>query len=228
MGQFAYGFIGWTVVAGDWDGNGTWTPAVFDPLTANWYMRNSNSAGAPDVGKFAYGYGTWQPVAGPWSMSGRLLAADQGTGAEALSAEALQATVAAALERLAQAGVNAEVLDRLASTRFAVGTLPGFTLGLADLAANQVTISANAAGHGWFIDPTPGSDEEFQGGSPLGVLPGSPAEGKEDLLTAVLHEMGHLVGQEDLPGSQEANLMTDVLPVWVRRVQSLDAIFSGG
>ena len=34
-------------VVGDWDGNGTCTVGVFDPTNATWYLRNSNSAGAP-------------------------------------------------------------------------------------------------------------------------------------------------------------------------------------
>jgi hypothetical protein len=50
------------------------------------------------------------------------------------------------------------------------------------------------------LDGTPLADEEFAPGapgSPLVPLPGSPAAGKGDLLTAVLHEMGHLAGSPD-------------------------------
>jgi glucose/arabinose dehydrogenase len=43
------------------------TVGVFDPATANWYLRNDASAGAPDAGPFAYGGAGWVPVAGDWN-----------------------------------------------------------------------------------------------------------------------------------------------------------------
>jgi hypothetical protein len=57
-------------VVGDWDGNGTSTIGVVDP-TGTWYLRNSNSAGLPDVTPFAYGAPGWKPLAGDWTGSGR-------------------------------------------------------------------------------------------------------------------------------------------------------------
>jgi V8-like Glu-specific endopeptidase len=45
------------------------TPAVFDPR-GGWYLRNSNSPGAPDEGAFAYGGPGWMPVAGDWDGNG--------------------------------------------------------------------------------------------------------------------------------------------------------------
>jgi hypothetical protein len=54
-------------MAGDWDGNGTSTLGVVNPATAIWYLRNSTSAGAPDVQPFAYGAARWFPLAGQWN-----------------------------------------------------------------------------------------------------------------------------------------------------------------
>jgi len=57
--------------------------------------------------------------------------------------------------------------------------------------------------HGWFVDPTPQQDEEFEPvtvelcGEPRTVLKakrGGPAAGKQDLYTVVLHEFGHALG----------------------------------
>src|SRR5262245_59791057 len=47
-------------------------PAVgsFDPATATWYLRDSNSTGAPDTTPFAFGGPGWAPVAGDWSGNG--------------------------------------------------------------------------------------------------------------------------------------------------------------
>jgi hypothetical protein len=52
--EFAYGMANWTPVAGDWNGDGITTAGVVDQTGqsspyAVWMLRNSNSAGAPDV-----------------------------------------------------------------------------------------------------------------------------------------------------------------------------------
>ncbi len=47
------------------------TVGVFDPATANWYLRNDNSPGAPNTGPFAYGGAGWSPVVGDWDGDGR-------------------------------------------------------------------------------------------------------------------------------------------------------------
>jgi hypothetical protein len=67
--SFRFGAPGWQPVVGDWDGDGTTTVGVLDPA-GKWYLRNSNSGGAPDVPAFAFGAGSWQPVAGDWDSNG--------------------------------------------------------------------------------------------------------------------------------------------------------------
>jgi hypothetical protein len=55
-----------------------------------------------------------------------------------------------------------------------------------------------------------------------------PAADKEDLLTTVLHEMGHLAGRSDVDSTGHAlDLMADTLPLGTRRVAALDAVFVG-
>jgi hypothetical protein len=46
------------------------TVGAFDPATATWYLRNSNSAGAPDFAPFQYGAPGWIPVTGDWNGDG--------------------------------------------------------------------------------------------------------------------------------------------------------------
>jgi hypothetical protein len=49
-----------------------------------------------------------------------------------------------------------------------------------------------------------------------------------DLLRAVLHEMGHLAGRPDQPGTGLSDgLMADALAPGVRRTQALDLVFAG-
>jgi hypothetical protein len=57
-------------VAGDWNGDGTTTVGAFDPATATWYLRNSNSPGGPSVTPFVYGAPGWIPVVGDWDGDG--------------------------------------------------------------------------------------------------------------------------------------------------------------
>jgi hypothetical protein len=74
-GVFRYGGPGWIPVVGDWDGNGTTTVGVVNPNgpggTLQWFLRNGNSAGAPDIGPFSYGLSGWKPVTGDWAAPGK-------------------------------------------------------------------------------------------------------------------------------------------------------------
>jgi hypothetical protein len=220
---FRFGGNGWKPVVGDWNGDGKVTVGVLDP-SGNWYIRNSNSGGGVDMAPFAYGMGGWTPLAGNFQslQAMHLQAPDEGPGAAPVDEASLEATVQAALTRLTEAGVSSAVVQRLASAHYELAALPAGTLGLAFAGSDQVFISRDAAGHGWFVDPTPLQDEEFSAG---GVArPGSAAAGHEDLLTTVLHEMAHLVGVGDDSGSA---LMQDMLAPGVRHTEALDAVFAG-
>ena len=234
IAPFAYGAAGWKPVVGDWKGAGVTTIGVFDPvgqfgrLPATWFLRYSNSPGAPDIAPFAYGAAGWVPVVGLFPPAPQfLLAADgQGPGGDPLGQDQLQAAVAGALARLGAAGADPGLLGSLGSASFGVADLPPGVLGETDVVTRQVLISADAAGHGWFADATPLADGEFAPGapgSPLVALPGSPAAGKEDLLTAVLHEMGHLTGRLD----SGTGLMEGALGLGTRDLGALDQVFSG-
>jgi hypothetical protein len=225
---FRYGAPGWTPIVGDWDGNGSTTIGEFDP-NGTWYLRNSNSSGAPDISPFRYGGGNWQPLAGHWVSPGLPLQAAGGPRADVpggprLSAVDLQMAVAGALRRLRSARVDSALIGQLAGASYAVEHLPAALLGQAIIATNTVEISDDAAGYGWFLDQTPLQDEEFNAGV---ALPGTPADGRMDLLTAVLHEMGHLAGRPDLDSAGHPfALMADSLAPGIRHVQALDQVFA--
>src|SRR6185369_7400453 len=78
-----------------------------------------------------------------------------------------------------------------------------------------IYLDANAAGRGWFVDPTPWEDSEFAPG-----VADSPAAGRVDLLTVLAHEMGHILGRDDdhETDPMTGNVMADVLPLGVRRI----------
>ncbi|MCI0458276.1 MAG: Ig-like domain repeat protein [Gemmataceae bacterium] len=224
---FAYGSPTSLVVAGDWDGDGVWTPGVADigGGVLNWSLRNSNSAGAPDAGAFAYGSASNLPVAGDWNFPAPPLTSSAGVGPGALtiSTGQLNDLVGGALGRLQAAGVPESVLDGLASVTVQLVSIPGPALGFSLIEQNRIVLDDEGAGHGWFVDLTPGQDEEFDLSG--NALAGSGAEGRMDLLTALLHELGHVAGLGDDSGSA---LMAPLLGTGTRRTHALDAVFAGG
>src|SRR5205085_1249430 len=67
---FQFGGRNWIPLVGDWNHDGKDTIGVFDPASAMFYLRNSNSPGAPDAGQFQFGGSNWRPIAGDWNMDG--------------------------------------------------------------------------------------------------------------------------------------------------------------
>jgi hypothetical protein len=89
-----------------------------------------------------------------------------------------------------------------------VADLAGNTVGVQT--AGHIVVDADAAGHGWFIDPTPSDNSEFAhaanaAGTDLFTDPSNAAAGHLDLLTTVSHEMGHVLGLPDLTSTQDIN-----------------------
>jgi hypothetical protein len=223
---FAFGSPGDQVVAGDWNGDGTWTPGVLEDNGSgglSWKLRNSNSAGPPDITPFNYGATSFLGVVGDpdFPTMPQFAAGGQGSGAASITPGELQDAFQGALARLQQAGVSADTLARLSSATALLQPLAPGQLGGALPQSNTILLSPDGAGHGWFVDSTPMQDEEFAAGV---AFPGSPAAGREDLLTTVMHELGHLAG---LPDDNGSALMNDALPEGTRRLEALSAVFAG-
>ena len=71
-------------------------------------------------------------------------------------------------------------------------------------------------GYGWFVDATPWEDEEFDGSLEAAD---NAARQRVDLLTVVMHELGHVLGFEDLdPATHIDDLMAAGLQPGGRRV----------
>lgn len=132
--------------------------------------------------------------------------------ASALSEDELQWVVEAAIPQLVtSAGLGKD--DRtLASVTFQIADLPGTLLG--QTLGTTILIDRNAAGFGWFVDRTPWADEEFWRSSTgeLLALPDGPADGRMDLLTVVMHELGHVLGFDH----SDSGLMQPTLAPGVR------------
>jgi hypothetical protein len=131
--------------------------------------------------------------------------AGSSAGTEALTLEQVAPLWTEALSRWQAAGVDTSGLGTI---DIRIADLGGATLGLAS--GNTIWLDDNAAGWGWFVDATPGDDSEF-------TTPGNQGEQNPmDLLTALAHEIGHLLGQEHA----EDGVMIDTLATEIRRVPS--------
>lgn len=138
---------------------------------------------------------------------------------DAITAEDAETHFQFALARLDQGGLPASLRQNLQTLEIQVADLPGDLLGVAQ--PGRVVLDHNGGGYGWFLDPTPLLDEEFDG---HGLAPQSEAQSGIDLLTVLLHESGHHLGLGH-------DLMAETLTVGQRRFLDphvLDTVFANG
>jgi hypothetical protein len=119
--------------------------------------------------------------------------------AEPLNEQQLDLIRAAALKHLAATGLSDEELDWLAQVRLEAADLTGDLLGLAR--GNTICVDRDGAGRGWFVDETPKTADDLD-------------PDRVDLLTVVLHELGHLLDLDHKDGG----LMQEDLSVGIRHL----------
>jgi hypothetical protein len=143
------------------------------------------------------------------------------------TSDELTPLLSAAIERWGAAGLNAESLARLQHVSLVVSDLAGATIGSSY--QDVVVVDHNAAGHGWFVDGTPGDDAEFtQVDGNLEGHADSMAGAQFDLLSVIMHELGHVLGLNHAPAGA-GDLMQGNLSSGVRRLPSaadVDAVFA--
>jgi hypothetical protein len=112
------------------------------------------------------------------------------------------------------------MLNTLDDVTFLIADLSGSTLALT--VDDTIIIDVDAAGHGWFVDDTPDHDSEFTprgNDSELVANESSLAYGDIDLLTVVMHELGHVFGFGDLdPKANPDDLMSATLDTGERHL----------
>ena len=117
--------------------------------------------------------------------------------ARLLTQSELDAVVATAVDSWQASGLTAEQLARLHRLNFTVADLAGLHLGEAD--GDEIRIDRNAAGNGWST-----SD--------------NAAAGRIDLLTTLMHELGHVLGLDDTYAEHDrGNVMYGFLHLGERR-----------
>ena len=111
-------------------------------------------------------------------------------------------------------GQAVQQLRKLDAISIEITDLPGATL--AEARGSSIAIDRTAAGWGWYVDPTPLDDAEFDAGAAS-----AGAAGRIDLLTAIVHEMLHGLGRTDLdPALHPDDVMAGSLPRGIRRLTS--------
>ncbi len=110
-------------------------------------------------------------------------------------------------------------MSALTDLNVEITDLDGLTLGRAF--GDTIYIEQDAAGYGWFIDQTPADDAEFRMSSDEGMVAKrtSDAYGRMDLLSVVVHEFGHLFGEEHTEDGTGA--MAETLTAGVRTLEHI-------
>jgi hypothetical protein len=119
--------------------------------------------------------------------------------------------------------LGTQVSASLSGVSVQIADLPSGILG--EDIGKTILIDRDAAGYGWFVDPTPADDAKFAelaGADQLIARTGAAAENRADLLTAVMHEMGHAIGYDHT----DDGLMSPELPLGVRRTAAVDQVFA--
>jgi hypothetical protein len=156
----------------------------------------------------------------PVVSSPLLVEGGEGSGAAAVSADALPALIEVAIDRWATTGISAADIETISTAEIQLVDLPVGVVGSTH--GGGIYIDFTAAGHGWFVDQSPADNSEFGvfvAETEFAAGTNSPAADSVDLLTVITHELGHLLGFEDVPPA-EANhqIMASQLAEGTRRL----------
>jgi hypothetical protein len=134
----------------------------------------------------------------------------------------LDQLVDAAIQRWADAGATEAQLGAMRAVSVGIVDMSGIFLGGSTVGA--ISVDSDGGGKGWFVDTTPGEDSEFAGsGNVLNAVAGGGAEGKTDLLTVIMHELGHQIGLDDIYQTGDAaELMYGYVNSGERRLPQAD------
>ena len=128
--------------------------------------------------------------------------------------------MAEAVERWANAGITAEQAAQLDGVMVTIADLDDGVL--AGTSGLNIAIDHDAAGWGWFVDQTP--DDDFEFGALLSptefAATGGEAAVHIDLLTTVMHELGHALGLDH--SHEPGDVMDDAIDVGIRRLPDAD------
>lgn len=139
-----------------------------------------------------------------------------GSGGTRLEDSVVEPIAAAAMQHWMQLPLPGALRQRLDHARLVISDLQDNAL--ARVVGSTIIVDADAAGHGWFLDPSPGQHQEYISNQTAGVWTAADAnaKGRIDLFTTLLHEYGHLLGLEHVDASN--HVMHHYLDPGIRRL----------
>lgn len=219
---FLFGAASDQFLVGDWDGDGRAQIGVVRPAGAlSVFSLDANGNGAFDGADhvFTFGLASDTFLVGRWRSAPALSQTPEleATAIPGLTQASFQALIDQAIANWAAAGLSARGQQLLRTVRVTLTDRTDGALGVT--AGTSISLDTDAVGYGWYIDPTPGQNEEFpvQGTRGLQATSGEAAS-KMDMLTVLTHEMGHALGLHHT--ARPGDLMSTSLPPGFRRLPS--------
>ena len=194
---------------------GTRTDGNYGMTDSKWILRNTDDVVKPATGNALNILNPLiQDVKNNTFHPQEVATEGLGSNSILLTQSAIAAILPAARQYWLSQGALASALN---SAIISIGQLPTSIAGQTQ--GSSITLSADGAGWGWFVDTTPTTDEEFTpdvAAQNLRAAAGTAATGKLDLLTVLIHELGHVLGAQDLQRAED--VMSGHLEAGVRRL----------
>lgn len=215
--QFIQGpFVPTLAMAGDWFDRGFDAMGRYEPDSGTFFLFSSSGPGpAEAVVQFGpSGDAGWLPIAGDWDgmtaglfLQGNAAPLDPRLDLAPLGRDVLLDAVSTGLAHFVAAGLDPNRVAALANVTYQIVDLPGNALG--KQSDGNIWIDYNGAGHGWFVNL---SDDALVDAD------------RFDLLSVVLHEMGHELGLLHLNEHADDPLMHSALELGTRITPSAEMI----
>jgi len=199
------------------------TPYAFVVVSVNLRGESANSTASNNSEPFCAQDCEIPDLDGPQTVAKTASLADNGT----LDESTLAHVVAEARLRWEATGLTAAQRKILQNLDITLVNRSNNFLGMTK--GTHITLNTRPLGNGWYIGAEAGAGTPFKINSKLdGILraqSGSPAEGRMDLLTTLMHEMGHALGLPDYKDAAHRNdIMYGYLERGERRLPAMDEV----
>lgn len=211
---FFFGITSDVALSGDWDGDGVDSVGI---QRQNFFYLDSNGNGVWDGlrggdGLRIFGVSGDVPITGRWASNSLNTTSVKVTeSVPELDLNDARPVLTTAISLLDSSHMSDWQKAQLLQVQIAKANLSGTMIGVVN--GSTIYLDTNAAGHGWFVDPTPDRSDEFVwDGVGLLARSQSHAFGKLDLLSVLLHELEHVLGED------HESLLDATLAPSVRRI----------